>query len=333
MSYNLISYLIGDGIRNIGKNKKSTFSAIIIMVVAMITVGMCFIIGENIKSILNNMENGYSVDVYVKDGITESEKNTLKSELKNIENINPDNIKFIDKKEAYHQAVKRLGESAVELQGYTESEHPFPESFVVTLTSLDKLEEVIPKIEALKNVTNTSESNYTITETEENNQKVETKKVETKKSPAEMLTHFNKGVSIFLIAIGGGLVAFSIIIIGNTIKLTVHARRKEISIMKYVGATNNFIRAPFIVEGIIIGMISSVISIILLGGLYIWIKNGIIGNALNGWLKEISNMSSGMENLLQFDQMFPQLMLIFLVIGIGIGVLGSVMSMKKYLKV
>ena len=170
VSYNLISYLIGDGIRNIGKNKKSTFSAIIIMVVAMITVGMCFIIGENIKSILNNMENGYSVDVYVKDGITESEKNTLKSELKNIENINPDNIKFIDKKEAYHQAVKRLGESAVELQGYTESEHPFPESFVVTLTSLDKLEEVIPKIEALKNVTNTSESNYTITETEENNQ-------------------------------------------------------------------------------------------------------------------------------------------------------------------
>ena len=84
---------------------------------------------------------------------------------------------------------------------------------------------------------------------------------------------------------------------------------------------------------IIIGMISSVISIILLGGLYIWIKNGIIGNALNGWLKEISNISSGMENLLQFDQMFPQLMLIFLVIGIGIGVLGSVMSMKKYLKV
>ena len=103
--------------------------------------------------------------------------------------------------------------------------------------------------------------------------------------------------------------------------------------MKYVGATNNFIRAPFIVEGIIIGMISTLISVILLGGIYIWLKNGLIGNTLHNWLKGFSNMSSGMENLLEFNQLFPQIMVIFLAIGIGIGVFGSVLSMKKYLKV
>ena len=336
MRYNLISYLIGDGIRNIGKNKKSTFSAIIIMVVTMMTVGICFVIGENVKAILNNMEHGYSIDVYIKETATETDKNELKAEIRKIEYVNPDNIQFINKKDAYHQAVKRLGQSAVELQGYTEDEHPFPESYVITLTSLDKLDEVVPKIEALDNVLYTSESSYnqdgntnTNTNTTQQNQSTDVKK----KSPAEKLTHFNRKISIALIVVGGFLVAFSVIIIGNTIKLTVHARRKEISIMKYVGATNNFIRAPFIVEGIIIGIISTVISIILLGGLYVWLKNGIIGNALQGWLKEFSNMSSGMEHLLQFDQMFSQIMLIFLAIGIGIGVFGSMMSMKKYLKV
>ena len=103
--------------------------------------------------------------------------------------------------------------------------------------------------------------------------------------------------------------------------------------MKYVGATNNFIRAPFIVEGIIIGIISSLFSIVLVGGLYVWVKKGLIGNLIQGWLKGFNNMNTGMENLLQFDQMFGQIMTIFLIIGIGIGVLGSIISMKKYLKV
>ena len=337
MRYNLISYLIGDGIKNIAKNKKSTFSAIIIMIVTMMTVGICFVIGENVKYILNQMENGYSIDVYIDKSASDEEKEQLKEEIKGIEFVNPDNIQYINKQEAYHQAIKRLGESAVELQGYNENEHPFPESYVITLTNLDKLEEVVPKIEQLNSVLYTSESTYKKDETdpaiadEQNNQD---KKEETKKkSPAETLTHFNRNVSIALIVIGGGLIVFSIIIIGNTIKLTVHARRKEISIMKYVGATNNFIRAPFIVEGIILGVISSLISIVLLGGLYVWLKNGLIGNALQGWLKEFSNMSSGMEKLLQFDQMFSEIMLIFLAIGIGIGVFGSILSMKKYLKV
>ena len=320
MRYNLISYLIGDGIQNIGKNKKSTISAIVIMVVTMITVGICFVLGENVKAILKSMENGYSIEVYIDEHATETEKTQLKKDLSQIEYVNPDNIHFVDKKEAYHKAVKKLGEDA--LKGYTEAENPFPESYVITLTKLDKLDEVLPKIRALENVKDTSENGDG-----GNNSENETK------SPAEKLTRFNRSTNIFILAVGGILIAFSVIIIGNTIKLTVHARRKEISIMKYVGATNNFIRAPFIVEGIIIGMISTLISVILLGGIYIWLKNGLIGNTLHNWLKGFSNMSSGMENLLEFNQLFPQIMVIFLAIGIGIGVFGSVLSMKKYLKV
>jgi len=138
-------------------------------------------------------------------------------------------------------------------------------------------------------------------------------------------------VNFTIIVVGSMLIIFSIIIIGNTIKLTVHARRKEISIMKYVGATNNFIRAPFIVEGIIIGVISSLISLFALSGLYVWIKNNVIGSGLENWLQDLG-VNSGIQ-LLEFNEMFSEISIVFLVLGIGIGVIGSVRSMKKYLKV
>lgn len=308
MRYNLISYLIGDGIKNITKNKKSTFSAITIMLVTMLTVGVCLVIGKNVNSILANIESEYPLEIYLKDDITVSEKETLESNIRNIDSVNP-NIKYITKEEAYHRATEKLGDIMV--LGYTEKDHPYPPSLIITFKNLDKVDEIAKQIEQFDNVIGTTreeQSDYTKT-----------------------LTAFDRNINIVLIVLGGALIIFSMVIIGNTIKLTVHARRKEISIMKYVGATNNFIRAPFIVEGVIIGVISSLISLIILSGLYVWIKNNVIGNGLESWLKGLG-ISSGIQ-LLDFSQMFTEVTIIFLILGIGIGVLGSMLSMKKYLKV
>lgn len=310
MRYNVISYLIGDGIKNISKNKKSTVSAIIIMIVTMLTVGICFIIGENANAILGKMEEGYPLEIYLKDDITVSEKEKLENEVRNIEYVNP-NITYITKEQAYHKALEKVGNDTIMIAGYNENNHPFPPSFIITFTNLEKADEVAAKIEMLENVTGTTR--------------------EDQKDSTQSLTMLDRNVNIAILVIGGFLVVFSIIIIGNTIKLTVHARRKEISIMKYVGATNNFIRAPFIVEGIIIGIISSLISLLALSGLYVWIKNKVIGNGLENWLSKL-DVSSGLQ-LLDFSQMFTQIALIFLAIGIGVGVLGSIRSMRKYLKV
>lgn len=310
MRYSLISYLVGDGIKNITKNKKSTFSAITIMLVTMLTVGICFVIGENVNSILNKMEEEYPLEIFLEDDITVSEKEKLENEIRNIEYVNP-NITYITKEEAYHKALEKVGNDTVMIAGYDENNHPFPPSFIITFTDLEKVDEVAAKIETLDNVTGTTQ--------------------EDQKKNTESLTTFSRNVNIALVVIGGVLIVFSMVIIGNTIKLTVHARRKEISIMKYVGATNNFIRAPFIVEGIIIGIISSLISLISLSGLYVWIKSNIIGNGLESWLQKLG-VSSGIQ-LLDFSQMFTEITAIFLILGIGIGVLGSLLSMKKYLKV
>ena len=120
------------------------------------------------------------------------------------------------------------------------------------------------------------------------------------------------------------LVIISIFIISNTIKLTVHARRKEISIMKYVGATNGFIRWPFIVEGMIIGVLASVISIIIVGISYSYIAESLV----NSEFLQTINMS-----LVTFGDMFNSIIFVYMLLGIGIGALGSIISMRKYLKV
>ena len=310
MRYNIISYLIGDGIKNITKNKKSTFSAITIMLVTMLTVGICFVIGKNVNAILKTMEQEYPLEVYLDDDITVAEKEKLENEIRNIEYVNP-NITYITKEEAFHKAQEKVGSDSIMIAGYNENNHPFPPSFIITFKNLEKSDEVAKQIEGLDNVIGTTGQDQ--------------------KNNTEALTKLDRNTNIALVAIGGILIIFSIIIIGNTIKLTVHARRKEISIMKYVGATNNFIRAPFVVEGIIIGIISSLISIVLLAGLYVWIKGNVIGNGLENWLKKLG-VSSGIQ-LLDFSQMFTEIAVIFLVLGIGIGVFGSMLSMKKYLKV
>ena len=133
-----------------------------------------------------------------------------------------------------------------------------------------------------------------------------------------------RGIKIGSYIIIIALIAVSIFIISNTIKLTVYARRKEISIMKYVGATNNFIRWPFIVEGIIIGLSSGIISLIIVSGLYMVVSR----NAT--FINFLANL--GLK-LLEFNEMFNFIVIVYLVLGMGIGVLGSTKSMRKYLKV
>ena len=137
------------------------------------------------------------------------------------------------------------------------------------------------------------------------------------------LNRVDRGIKLLFFGMGSLLIVVSVVIIGNTIKLAVHARRREISIMKYVGATNNFIRAPFIVEGVVIGVVATAFSILLLGMIYHFIYN-----EFNSVL--IGNIGFG---LLQFSDIFQIAIFVYAVLGIGIGVFGSVLSMKKYLKV
>ena len=150
------------------------------------------------------------------------------------------------------------------------------------------------------------------------------KKITSKDETITTLINLANGIKIVTGVILLLLIIISIFIIANTIKLTVHARRKEISIMKYVGATNGFIRWPFIVEGMIIGILASSISITIVGIAY----SVIAENMVNSRFMQVINMS-----LVTFGDMFNSIIFVYMLLGIGIGALGSVISMRKYLKV
>ena len=164
------------------------------------------------------------------------------------------------------------------------------------------LEQVQGEISKLENVKEITSSNETVT----------------------TLIDLANGIKIVTGVILVLLIVISIFIIANTIKLTVHARRKEISIMKYVGATNGFIRWPFIVEGMIIGIISSAISILIVAVAY----NFIAEQMVNSQFMKMVGVS-----LVGFSDMFSSIIFVYMLLGIGIGAIGSIISMRKYLKV
>ena len=301
VKYSIFGYLIGEGFRNFFKNKKSTAASIIIMCATMFIFGIFFLIGENVNYIMEQVQSEQAMQVFIELDATPDEEAKLEQEIKNTQYVNT--IRYISKEEALNDVKSWSSDIDTFLGDYTvDNYNPFKASYVITLTDLTKNDEVQKQIETYENVAKVEAGNQTV------NTLVNIAKV------IRMAT----GVILVL------LVLISIFIIANTIKLTVHARRKEISIMKYVGATNGFIRWPFMVEGIMIGIVSALVSVLILGGVYNFVVGKLVGSSMINLI--------GL-NLLTFSDMFTMLFVIYIVIGIGIGAIGSAISMKKYLEV
>ena len=297
MKYSVLGYLIGEGFRNVLKNKKSTAASLIIMCATMFVFGIFFLIGQNVQNVIKQVEEQQAMQVFIKPDATEQEITDLGTKIREIEYVNK--AEYVTKEDALNTVKTWLKDSQGLLDPYAKN-NPFKASYVVTLTDLSKIQEVESKIALFEQVNNITVRNETI----------------------NRLLDIANGIKTVSAVILVLLIFISVFIIANTIKLTVHARRKEISIMKYVGATNGFIRWPFMVEGIIIGVVSAMFSVLVLGIAY----NYITGRA--------AGMAQTIQiNLLQFSDTFSLLILIYLVLGIGIGTIGSAISMKKYLEV
>ena len=249
MKYNVITYFLSEGFKNVFKNKKSTFSCLGVMCGAMLIFGLFYAIGRNVNNMVDNLEAKQSFNVFIEHGTTEEQVQKLGEEINKIEGVNK--TSYTSQEEAYNTMREWLGDASSAMDGFDPS--AFRASYSVTLTDLSMNDYVQTEIQKLENVNKIVSNNDTI----------------------QKLNSIAKWIRITTLAILIVLVAISVFIISNTIKLTVHARRKEISIMKYVGATNSFIRTPFIIEGIIIGLIAGVISILLVGGGYNFIANKI----------------------------------------------------------
>lgn len=298
MKYNIFGYLIGEGFSNVFKNKKSTGASLMIMCATMIIFGIFLILGENINHFVDQIKSEQGFQVFLKTDATDDEIQKVGEEIRAINGVST--AEYKDKTYALNTMKEKLGDKSELIEGY--GPDYFPPSYVVTLTDLNMSKDVQNKIMEFDNVTKITSSDKTV-------------------STLLSLARGIKAVTGVILVL---LIVISIFIISNTIKLTVHARRKEISIMKYVGATNNFIRWPFIVEGMIIGILASAISIVIVGGAYSLLAE----QAVNAGFMKTINMS-----LVGFKDMISSIIFVYMLLGIGIGALGSVISMRKYLKV
>ena len=300
MKYNRLGYLIGEGFSNVFKNKKSTGASLMIMCATMIIFGVFLILGENINHFVAEVEQAQGIQVFATDEATDEQIQKLGEDIQKINGVNT--IEYRSKEAALDQMKERFSENEELLEGYDGENNIFTASYVVTLTDLNLSTQVQDEISKLENVKKITSSDETVS----------------------TLIDLANGVKIVTGVILVLLIIISIFIIANTIKLTVHARRKEISIMKYVGATNGFIRWPFIVEGMIIGIIASAISIVIVAVAY----NFVADQMVNSQFMRMVNVS-----LVSFSDMFNSIIFVYMLLGIGIGALGSIISMRKYLKV
>ncbi len=324
MKYNGLTYLIGEGFNNIFKNKKSTITSIITMVCMMFLFGLFFAIGVNVNYMLEQVQMKQGMNVFIWDETTEEQKSQLEAEIKALEGVNT--VVFKNKQEALEDMKSRFKNKKELMAGFEGENNIFPASFVVTLTDLNKLEEIQTEIERIgAKIATTGRAEEVDLQIEETTARdTIIKNITSSDNTIKTLITIVNGIRMAIGVIFIVLLFVSVMIISNTIRLTVHARRKEISIMKYVGATNSFIRWPFVVEGIIIGIIAAIITLLIIGLLYDVVIQNIEAS------KVLQKMSI---TLLSFSEIAKIISIVYATLGIGIGILGSAMSMKKYLEV
>ncbi|MEG1688042.1 MAG: permease-like cell division protein FtsX, partial [Angelakisella sp.] len=295
-------YLLAEGGRSIKANRQMSIASIGVLVACMLLIGASVLFSLNVTAIMGYVEGMNEMVLFVKDDADQQTVDNLASMLGADSNVK--SYTFISKSDALKRQMELMSDAAALLEGLDGAENPMPASFRISLKDLSLLKQTVAQLSEQQGV------DYLAAPTD----------------VASTLVDIKHGITIagvFIVAILGMV---SVIIISNTIKVTVFNRRKEISIMKYVGATDAFIRIPFLVEGVIIGLTSAVLAFGFLWAGYEYVLKWM-GETSSSWLLIAYN------NLVPFQQVALLLFSGFTIAGTAFGVLGSLFFVSKYLRV
>lgn len=291
-------FFIREGFSSIRRNKTMSASAITSVMAALLVVGIFFIIVLNIDYAATKLESQIEMMVYLNDGLSENIVDTMENEIKSINGVK--SVEFVSKDLALKNLEKNWGENSYLLEGL-DGDNPLPDAFLITLADPAQASSVAMSVSAISNIDKVAYG---------------------KEELAKLLnaTYVLRMSSAVIILI---LLFISIFIIANTIKLTLYARRREIGIMKFVGATDWFVRMPFIIEGIIVGIIGAAVSSAILGAAYYYFSD-VIKNQMIGFMS---------ISLMPFNQIITSMVVLLITVGIIIGAAGSLISVRRFIKV
>jgi len=289
-------YSIKQSLIQLVRNRNMCTASIFSITSMLLILGLFFILVVNTNMLSEAARSQIdTIQVYIEDEVETSSVIEMERTINKLSGVNE--VTFVDKDEALEKLKVRWGENGYLLEGL--EENPLPRAFEIKVNKLEDADAIVARVEVINGV----------------------ESIKYSKSVVEQLIGITNTIKlaggILIIA----LIIISVILVSNTVKLTVVAREREISIMKYVGATNWFIRGPFFIEGIIIGIIGAAISLGIINVIYVKIMEALSSKA-------IAIFSMG---LVPSEFLISNLVWIFIVLGISIGSMGSILSMRRFL--
>ena len=296
-----VRYLTRQGFDNVWKNRMMAFASFCVLLVSLLLVGLSILFYININSIIGGIENKNEVIVFLDENTTPAQTMETEVLLKQIDNI--DEVRFYSKDDAFEDMKKSMSEYE-ELFDSLGDDNPLVDSFRIKIKDISLTSETVTLINELDHI-------YSI------------------RAPYDfvnILTEMKKIITLVASAIIIALAIVSMVIISNTTKASVFARRNEISIMKYVGATNTFIRIPFFVEGMITGMAAGIAATVIT-----WLGYDAVVDLLTNEVNILNII--GMGSIVSFSDIVLKVALSYILAGAFVGALGSVLSTRKHLNV
>lgn len=290
-----IQYLTKEGFRNIWHNKLMSIASIAVLMSCMVIIGCAALIFANINTVLDKVDDQNVIVAFIEDGAAQDVIDRVGTELKAMPNVS--GVEFVSQEEGLAQMAEEM-----ELSDYLNGmENPLPDSYKITVDDMALFSQTVESIQKVDGIQSVEESS----------------------DLAGSLTTVRHAISIVSVVIIVMLLVVSLFIVSNTVRVTMYSRRLEISIMKAVGATRWFIRWPFMIEGMVIGLLAGVLSLLAVWGVY-ELAVSLFGDLFSSLL--------GGVTLVPFGGMSWKLLLSFVAIGIVTGSVGSAFSMNKYLK-
>ena len=294
---------VANAFKSIFRNFSLSIASIICTTITLVIVSIAMIVSVNVNSFTKDLASTLTILVYVDKNATEDDINSIKSKLLEIKNIKSDELLYKDKETLTEETMQKTDKNSSLysiMKTWTKETNPLESEFVISVKSIEELEETATTIEKIDKISNVQYSESVV---------------------KKMIPVFDivKKVTIAIII---GLIVVTIFLICNTIKLTIFARKNEIEIMRLVGTSNFVIKLPFVIEGLFLGIIGSIIPIIATIWGYIISYDKLEGYFFTNFIKMVNPMPT-----------MIYISLALLLIGSLVGMLGSYTTVRKYLKI
>ena len=286
-------YLVKEGFKNVWSNRIMSIASVCVLISCLVLTGAAALMSLNVSEMVDAVGQNNEITVYIKEDLSQIEAKYVGRDIEKMDNIKE--VIFVPSAEALAKYKEQLGDQLFERLG--DRKKVLPDAFRVQMLDLSKYDDTVRQIKALQGVDTISD----------------------RREFAKKLTKVSNLVNIIAVGVVVALIVISLFIIANTIRATMYSRRFEISIMKSVGATNMFVRMPFLIEGMVIGFISAALSTGALALLYNALVNVLVRTDLP-------------IDYIPFARVVVPLMLAFIIVGVLVGFFGGFISIRKYLK-